>query len=99
MENKEEKQEGTFKIDELWYDGEGDLLDTEEGRAKFCRLNESSIYRKEDPNTYNDHIWVFNVKNVSMTIKKRSQVDPSLYECREYDADGKEINKFFDPYE
>ena len=25
--------------DELYYSGPGDLLDTAEGRAKFCRLN------------------------------------------------------------
>ena len=27
--------------DELYYAGPGDLLDTAEGRSKFCRLNES----------------------------------------------------------
>ena len=31
--------------DELFYRGEGDLLDTAEGRSKFCRLNETSVFR------------------------------------------------------
>ena len=36
--------------DELYYNGPGDILDnTPEGRAKFCRLNESSVFRKPDP--------------------------------------------------
>ena len=35
--------------DELFYRGEGDLLDTAEGRSKFCRLNETSVFRKDDP--------------------------------------------------
>ena len=33
--------------DELFYRGEGDLLDTAEGRSKFCRLNETSVFRKD----------------------------------------------------
>ena len=32
-----------------------------------------------------------------MVIKKRSRVDPSLMEDVEYDADGKEISKSFEP--
>ncbi len=89
----------TIKKDELWYDGEGDLLDTAEGRAKFCRLNETSIFRKDDPDMWNSKIWVYNIQNQGLTVKKRSRADTTLFECIEYDADGKEINKFFDPYE
>ena len=32
--------------DELFYTGPGDLLDTAEGRAKFCRINETTVFRK-----------------------------------------------------
>ena len=32
-----------------------------------------------------------------MVIKKRSRVDPSLMENIEYDSDGKEISKSFEP--
>ena len=35
--------------DELFYSGPGDLLDTPEGREKFCRLNETGVFRKPDP--------------------------------------------------
>ena len=83
--------------DELYYSGPGDLLDTQEGRAKFCRLNESSVFRKPDPDFPNSKIWVFNVQGQGMVIKKRSRVDPSLMEDVEYDADGKEISKSFEP--
>ena len=83
--------------DELYYSGPGDLLDTLEGRAKFCRLNESSVFRKPDPDFPNSKIWVFNVQGQGMVIKKRSRVDPSLMENIEYDADGKEISKSFEP--
>ena len=38
--------------DELYYSGPGDLLDTPEGRSKFCRLNESGAFRKPDPQFY-----------------------------------------------
>ncbi len=90
-------QERTFKIDKLWYDGDGDLLDTAEGRSKFCRLSETSIFNKPDPEAWNSSIWVYNVQGVSLVIKKRSRVDPKLYECVEYDADGNEVQKFYDP--
>ena len=83
--------------DELYYSGPGDLLDTLEGRAKFCRLNESSVFRKPDPDFPNSKIWVFNAQGQGMVIKKRSRVDPSLMEDIEYDADGKEISKSFEP--
>ena len=32
-----------------------------------------------------------------MVVKKRSHVDPRLMEDIEYDADGKEISKSFEP--
>ena len=83
--------------DELYYNGPGDLLDTPEGRAKFCRLNESSVFRKPDPDFPNSKIWVFNVQGQGMVIKKRSRVDTSLMENIEYDASGKEISKSFEP--
>ena len=34
-----EEQDGYKYSDELFYTGEGDLLDTAEGRAKVCRIN------------------------------------------------------------
>jgi hypothetical protein len=83
--------------DELYYKGEGDLLDTPEGRAKFCRLNETSIFRKDDPDNPGYKIWVFNLQGQGLTIKKRSKVDPSVMEDIEYDANGIEIGKSYEP--
>ena len=83
--------------DVLYYDGPGDLLDTPEGRAKFCRLNESSVFRKPDPDFPNYKIWVFNVQGQGMVIKKRSRVDNALMENVEYDAEGKEISRSYEP--
>lgn len=96
-----EEDWGSFKKeavkDELFYDGPGDLLDTAEGRAKFCRLNESSVFRKPDPEFPNYKIWVFNVQGQGMVIKKRSRVDPALMEDIEYDANGNEISRSYEP--
>lgn len=83
--------------DELFYTGPGDLLDTAEGRAKFCRINETTVFRKKDPGTWNNYIWVFNNQGVGMTIKRQSHVDPQLMECIDYDADGNEIGKAYEP--
>ena len=83
--------------DELYYSGPGDLLDTAEGRAKFCRLNETGVFRKPDPAYPGYKIWVFNNQGQGMVVKKRSNVDPRLMEDIEYDADGKELSKSFEP--
>lgn len=83
--------------DELFYNGEGDLLDTPEGRAKFCRLNETSVFRKDDPKNPGYKIWVFNLQGQGMTVKKRSRVDPSVMEDIEYNADGIEVGKSYEP--
>lgn len=83
--------------DELYYSGPGDLLDTPEGREKFCRLNETGVFRKPDPEFPNSKIWVFNLQGQGLTIKKRSRVDPSLMEDVEYDASGKEVGKSYEP--
>ncbi len=83
--------------DELYYNGPGDLLDTAEGRAKFCRLNVSSVFRKPDPAYPGYKIWVFNNQGQGMVIKKRSKVDPRLMEDIEYDADGNEISRSYEP--
>lgn len=83
--------------DELYYSGPGDLLDTAEGRAKFCRLNESSVFRKPDPDFPGYKIWVFNVQGQGMVVKKRSRVDPQLMENVEYNADGNEISRSYEP--
>jgi len=83
--------------DELWYAGEGDLLDTPEGRAKFCLLNESSVFRKPDPNNPGYKIWVFNVQGKGLVVKKRSRVDPSVMEDVEYNAEGLEISRSYEP--
>ena len=58
--------------DELYYNGPGDILDTPEGRAKFCRLNESSVFRKPDPEFPGSKIWVFNLKGQGMVIKREA---------------------------
>ena len=83
--------------DELYYSGPGDLLDTPEGRAKFCRLNKTSVYRKPDPSYPGYKIWVFNNQGEGMVVKKRSHVDPMLMEDIEYDAEGKEISRSYEP--
>ena len=83
--------------DELYYHGEGDMLDTAEGRAKFCRLNETSIFRKPDPDYPGYKIWVFNNQGVGMVVKRRSHVDPQIMEDVEYDADGNELSRSYEP--
>ena len=92
-----EEQDGYKYSDELFYTGEGDLLDTAEGRAKFCRLNETTVFKKKDPTVWNNYIWVFNNQGIGMTIKRQSHVDPQLMECIDYDADGNEIGKAYEP--
>ena len=83
--------------DEMYYNGPGDLLDTPEGRAKFCKHNESGLFRKDDPAYPGYKIWVFNNQGQGLVIKKRSRVDPALMEDIEYDATGSEISKSFEP--
>lgn len=83
--------------DELYYSGPGDLLDTAEGRAKFCRLNETGVFRKPDPDFPGYKIWVFNLQGQGMTVKKHSRVDMKLMEDIEYDAEGKEVSKSYEP--
>ena len=41
-----EEQDGYEYSDELFFTGEGDLLDTAEGRAKFCRINETTVFHR-----------------------------------------------------
>ena len=81
----------------LYYRGQGDLLDTAEGRKNFCRLNESGLFRKDDPIYPGYKIWVFNNQGEGMVIKKRSRADPSLMENTEFNSDGMEISKSFEP--
>ena len=83
--------------DELYYSGPGDLLDTAEGRAKFCRLNESGAFRKPDPLYRGYSIWVFNNQGEGMVVKRRSRVDPALMEDVEFNADGVEISRSYEP--
>ena len=83
--------------DELYYSGPGDLLDTPEGRSKFCRLNESGAFNKPDPEFRGYKIWVFNNQGEGMVVKRRSRVDPALMEDVEYNADGIEISRSYEP--
>ena len=83
--------------DELYYTGPGDLLDTPEGRSKFCRLNESGAFNKPDPDFPGYKIWVFNNQGQGMVVKKRSRVDPALMEDVEFNADGLEISRSYEP--
>lgn len=92
-----EQEDGYTYSDELYYKGEGDILDTAEGRAKFCRLNETTVFKKKDPTVWNNYIWVYNNKGVGMTIRRQSHVDPELMEMIDYDADGNEISKSYGP--
>jgi len=97
----EEKDWEAFKKkaaqDELYYSGPGDLLDTPEGRSKFCRLNESGAFNKPDPDFPGYKIWVFNNQGEGMVVKKRSRVDPALMEDVEYNAEGIEISRSYEP--
>ena len=83
--------------DPLFYDGPGDLLDTPEGRAKFCALNETGVFRKADPDFPGYKIWVFNLQGKGITVKKRSRIDPALMEDIDYDANGLEAGKSYEP--
>lgn len=85
--------------EELWWDKEGEILDTEEGRAKFCKYAKSSIYTKEDPEFFNGKTIVFVIQGESLTIKKRCKPDPSLFESKVYDASGKQVDKYYEPFE
>ena len=82
--------------DELFYTGPGDMLDTPEGRAKFCRLNVSGAFNKADPNFPGYMIWVFNNQGQGLVIKKRSKADPALMVNTEYDAAGIEMSKSYE---
>lgn len=100
MKVKDEDWESFKKIakeDELFYNGPGDLLDSPEGRAKFCRLNETGVFNKPDPDFPGYKIWVFNLQGQGLTIKKRSKVDPLLMEDIEYDSQGVQVGKSFEP--
>ena len=66
-------------------------------KRKFCRLNETSVFRKDDPDFPGSKIWVFNNQGKGMVIKKRSRVDPAIMEDIEYDADGNQISKSYEP--
>ena len=83
--------------DELYYNGPGDLLDTPEGRSKFCRLNKTGVFRKPDPQFPGYKIWVFNNQGEGMVVKRRSRVDPSLMEDVEFGADGLELSRSYEP--
>ena len=83
--------------DELYYTGPGDLLDTPEGRSRFCRLNESGMFRKPDPAYPGYNIYVFNNQGEGLVVKKRSRIDPALMEDVEYNADGAEISRSYEP--
>ena len=83
--------------DELFYTGPGDLLDSPEGRAKFCRLNETGLFRKPDPAYPGYNIYVFNNKGEGLVVKKRSKVDPALMEDVEYNAEGEEVSRSYEP--
>lgn len=83
--------------DELYYNGPGDLLDTPEGRAKFCRLNETGVFNKPDPQFPGYKIWVFVLKGEGIIIKKRCRADTSLMENIEYNADGMPVSKSYEP--
>ena len=82
---------------ELFYRGEGALLDTAEGRSKFCRLNETSVFRKDAPDLPGSKIWVFNNQGKGMPINTRSRVDPAITEDIVYDSDGYQISKSYEP--
>ncbi len=89
-------KEAAYK-DELYYSGPGDLLDTPEGRAKFCRLNKTGVFQKPDPQFPGYKIWAFNVQGEGLIVKRRSRVDPTIMEDVEFDAQGNEVGKSYEP--
>ena len=64
---------------------------------KFCRLNESSLYQKPDPDFPGYKISVFNNQGEGMVIKRRSRVDPTLMDDVEFNAEGVEISRSYEP--
>lgn len=92
----EKFKEAAYK-DELYYSGPGDLLDTPEGRAKFCRLNKTGVFQKSDPLFPGYKIWVFNVQGEGLIVKRRSRVDPTIMEDVEFDTQGNEVGKSYEP--
>ena len=83
--------------EETYYAGPGDLLDTAEGRARFCRCNDSGLFQKPDPAYPGYKIFVFNNQGEGMVVKRRSRVDPALMEDVEFNAQGIEISKSYEP--
>ena len=57
----------------------------------------SAVFRKPDPDYPGYKIWVFNLQGKGMTIKKRSRVDPALMEDIDYDENGMETGKSYEP--
>ena len=55
------------------------------------------MFRKPDPEFPGYKIWVFNNQGVGMVVKRRSRVDPQLMEDVEYDADGNELSRSYEP--
>lgn len=83
--------------DEMYFRGKGDMLDTPEGRAKFCRMNPTSMFQKQDPEFPRYKITVFNVQGQGMVVKKLSRADPRVMEDVEYNAEGVEISRSYEP--
>ena len=84
-ENWEEFKQQAMK-DELYYNG-----------PKFCRLNKTSVFNKPDPEFPGYKIWVYNLQGQGLIVKKLSRVDHAVMENVEYDADGKEISRSYEP--
>jgi hypothetical protein len=55
------------------------------------------MFRKPDPDFPGYQIYVFNNQGEGMVIKKRSRVDPALMEDVEYNAEGVEISRSYEP--
>ena len=51
----------------------------------------------DTPEVAGSKIWVFNLKGQGLVIKKRSRVDPTLMEDIEYNAEGIEVSKSYEP--
>ena len=83
--------------DDSYYHGKGDMMDTPEGRAQFCRQNKTGAYNKPDPENPGYKIWVFVVQNEGLVVKRRSKVDPRLMEDIEYNAEGVQLSKSYEP--
>ena len=55
------------------------------------------VFNKPDPEFPGYKIWVYNLQGQGLVVKKLSRVDHSVMENIEYDADGNEKSRSYEP--